>query len=77
MYIIMYISASSCYKEMSTRGMPIEQLVYSSLRESRQFSDSSAYNMFERWLANVETTLERENRTLLLAFDEFEKPHLS
>jgi hypothetical protein len=33
--------------------------------------------MFERWLANVETTLERENRTLLLAFDEFEKPHLS
>ena len=73
----MYISALSCYKEMSTRGMPIEQLVYSSLRESRQFSDSSAYNMFEHWLANVETILERENRTLLLAFDEFEKPHLS
>jgi len=65
--------AQGIYNEMSTRSMPVTQLSYSILQDSRQINDPAAYNVFEGWLANVEATLVREDRILLLAFDEFEK----
>lgn len=51
-------------------GRPSDPAAYKSVSWS---SDPSAYKYFERWLAQVEETLEQENRTLLLAFDEFEE----
>lgn len=36
-------------------------------------NEAAAYHLFTRWLTEVELLLERENRLLLLAFDEFEK----
>ena len=65
--------ASNIAHEMAARGMPVAELSYRDLRGAAQLNDSSAYATFERWLAQAEATLEREDRTLLLAFDEFEK----
>jgi len=38
-----------------------------------QGRDPTAYDTFDRWLREVEVVLEKEDRSLLLAFDEFEK----
>lgn len=42
------------------------------MREEQKVNDARAYRVFEQWLAGVEAVLRREDRTLLLAFDEFE-----
>src|SRR5205807_2430516 len=59
--------------EMRNRGLPIGSLPYAALKEAVQINDPAAYNLFGRWLTGVEETLEQEDRTLVLAFDEFEK----
>ena len=58
--------------EMNTRAMSVEPLQFGFLQEKRRASSPAAYRYFEQWLARVETMLEREQRTLLLTFDEFE-----
>ncbi len=85
--------ADGIHKEMNARSMPIDRLVYRTLRGSQQSSSrsstpqshsesyvsgyeegaSAAYNLFGEWLKDVELALEREDRTLLLLLDEFEK----
>jgi uncharacterized protein len=64
--------ADGIHREMNARGMAVKGLVYSELREVRRASDASAYRSFDHWFAGIEGLLERERRTLLLAFDEFE-----
>lgn len=64
------VLADGIARAMKARAMPVENLVYDSMRT--QQSDAYMYSYFENWLAGVEEVLERENRTLLLAFDEFE-----
>jgi hypothetical protein len=58
---------------MNSRGMSIEQLSYKALQESGQVNDSLVYETFDHWLIQIEAILDREDRILLLAFDEFEK----
>jgi uncharacterized protein len=58
---------------MNARGMQVKSLAYELLRETRKESDPAVYHEFDRWLDQVESLLEQEDRTLLLMFDEFEK----
>lgn len=64
------VLADGIARAMNARAMPVESLVYDSMRS--QQNDASIYSYFENWLAQVEKILAQENRTLLLAFDEFE-----
>ncbi|MEO9029196.1 MAG: hypothetical protein ABI413_10295, partial [Ktedonobacteraceae bacterium] len=57
---------------LESRGIPVEKLAYETRRDDNRSYDARIYRAFERWLAKVEAVLEREERTLLLAFDEFE-----
>jgi len=51
---------------------PLESLAHAqSIRA--EISPYAAYSIFDSWLGNVESVLEREGRTLLLMLDEFEK----
>jgi len=58
---------------MKTRGLKAKKLAYESLKEARRENEAEVYHIFNRWLKGIERTLEREDRTLLLLFDEFEK----
>lgn len=73
--------AEGISREMNVRAIPVEKMDYGSLqqylplglvRQSDTKSDANVYRNFERWLAEIEDLLEQEQRTLLLAFDEFE-----
>lgn len=58
---------------MNTRAMPVEPLHFGILQEASRGSDPFAFRYFEDWLTELEDLLEQEQRTLLLAFDEFEE----
>ena len=64
------VLADGITRVMKTRALPVDRLGYDSMRA--QQNDASVYSYFNNWLAGVEDMLERENRMLLLAFDEFE-----
>ena len=59
-------------REMNSRGMQIKSPAYDALSEVSLVSDAAAFSYFKQWFVGLETTLRREQRTLLLAFDEFE-----
>jgi hypothetical protein len=65
--------AEEISKAMSTRGLPVRKLPYEQLQEASHRSETEVYYQFERWLELIEPTLEQADRTVLLAFDEFEK----
>lgn len=65
--------AEEIYKAVRLRGMSIGRLDYSRLREALQRNEAAIYQPFDAWLDSVESRLERENRTVFLLFDEFEK----
>jgi hypothetical protein len=88
--------ADGIYKEMRARSLPVDRLVYRTLRDfstqiahqanpspnetlinaqstRSEISPYIAYSIFDGWLRNVESVLEKEGRTLLLMLDEFEK----
>jgi uncharacterized protein len=58
---------------ISTRGIPLKKLAYTELNEAQQENEAAAYRTFDIWLKQVEQVLEQEKRTILIAFDEFEK----
>lgn len=62
--------ADGITREMKARALNVNSLSYSALR--LQPGDAHVYRAFETWLDHVETVLTQEDRTLLLAFDEFE-----
>ena len=70
---LLFEIADGIRKEMGARGMRVPRMRYNSLNEARRENEPTAYRLFERWLKEVEDLLEREDRMLLIAFDEFEK----
>jgi uncharacterized protein len=58
---------------MSKSGMQVEKLEKESLQEASRKNEAAVYNIFDEWLKELESILDQNNRTLLLAFDEFEK----
>jgi hypothetical protein len=65
--------AEGIYKAMSQRGMSIAKIENMCLREALHRNEAAVYPPFNEWLDQVESVLARENRTVLLLFDEFEK----
>lgn len=65
--------AGEIYKAVSARGMRVKKLEQAHLREASRKNEAAVYRLFDEWLDSVEKVLEREDRTLLLLFDEFEK----
>jgi hypothetical protein len=65
--------AEEISKAMSIRGLPARKLPYEQLQEAGRRSETEVYYQFDRWFEFVESILEQADRTLLLAFDEFEK----
>jgi len=65
--------AEEIYKVMNFGGMPVRTLVHMSLREASEESDAAAYYIFDEWFRELEQTLEQNDRTLLLIFDDFEE----
>ncbi len=65
--------AEEIYKVVTIRGMRIKKLEYERLQTSSQQNEAVVYHVFDEWLKRLEKVLEHEDRTLLLAFDEFEK----
>ncbi len=65
--------AGEIYKAVSARGMRVKKLEQGHLREASRKNEAEVYRLFDEWLDSVEKVLEREDRTLLLLFDEFEK----
>ncbi|MBV9710680.1 MAG: ATP-binding protein, partial [Ktedonobacteraceae bacterium] len=57
---------------MEARGLKARKLEYERLQEARRENEAAVYYVFNKWLKGIEKTLEREDRTLLLTFDEFE-----
>ncbi len=60
-------------KMMSANGMQVKKLEYMQLREASRENEAAVYYLFDEWFKELEPILEREDRTLLLLFDEFEK----
>ena len=65
--------AEEIYKATSARGMQIKKLQYQYLYEASQKNEATVYRLFDGWLKSLEYKLESMDRTLLLAFDEYEK----
>jgi hypothetical protein len=65
--------STAIYNVMISRGLQVKKLGYERLVEASMTNEIEVYYVFEKWLADVERVLAREDRTLLLTFDEFEK----
>ena len=65
--------AGEIYKAVSARGLRVKKLEQGHLREASRKNEAEVYRLFDEWLDDLEKVLEREDRTLLLLFDEFEK----
>lgn len=65
--------ARAIYTETNVRGLTVKRLKEDRLTEAERKNEAAAYNVFNDWLLELEQVLERNARTLLLAFDEFEK----
>ena len=57
---------------MNTRGIKGKKLAFEQLKQANRENEATVYYVFNKWLKSIEHTLEREDRTLLLMFDEFE-----
>jgi hypothetical protein len=65
--------AEEIRKGMQARGIQVKSLAYAQLMEASKENEAAVYYVIDTWLRGVERILEREDRTLLLTFDEFEK----
>jgi len=65
--------SSEASRALDARGIRVPQLEYEVLNKARQENEALVYRYVDRWLSEVEAVLERRDRVLLLAFDEFEK----
>jgi hypothetical protein len=60
-------------KVMSGRGIKVKKLEQIQLKAASRRNEAEVYRLFDDWLDEQEKLLEREDRTLFLLFDEFEK----
>lgn len=58
---------------LEARGLKAKKIAYERLQGARRENEAAVYYVFSRWLRGIEQMLEREDRTLLLLFDEYEK----
>ncbi|MGZ3628266.1 MAG: hypothetical protein ACXWPS_17340 [Ktedonobacteraceae bacterium] len=65
--------AGEIYKIMSGRGMKVKKLEQVQLKAANRRNEAEVYRLFDAWLNDQEKLLQREDRTLLLLIDEFEK----
>jgi hypothetical protein len=66
--------AQGIHNAMSMRGMPVIPLDYVVLQAAKDKNEATVYHRFDTWLTrHVERVLAREDRTILITFDEFEK----
>ena len=65
--------AGEITKMMNANGMQIKKLEFVRLKEAGRENEAVVYYLFDEWFELLEPMLEREDRTLLLLFDEFEK----
>ncbi len=65
--------AEAISQEMLLQGIQVRCVTYEQLQKSSQGSENAVYFHFDRWLAHVEAVLARQDRVLLLCFDEFEQ----
>jgi hypothetical protein len=54
-------------------SIKIDTMEYKQLYKASKENEAASYSIFEKWLKHVEYRLKQEDKTLLLAFDEFEK----
>jgi hypothetical protein len=61
------------FQAMTARGLMVRKLEYAALNEARRENAAAPYRLFDEWLRELENILVREDLTILLTFDEFEK----
>jgi len=69
----LYSLAQEIYKMLNLRGIQVEPLERNHLMAALRRNEASVYQPFDAWLDRLEDLLKREDRTLLLLIDEFEK----
>ena len=65
--------ADEISRVVSVRGASLKPVSEEKLERATQKNEAAVYRIFNRWFKDLEDTLERDDRTLLLIFDEFEK----
>lgn len=65
--------AEEIYEVMKVKGIRVKKLNYENLQEARRENEATVYYYMNRWLNDIERSLQSEDYTLILAFDEFEK----
>jgi uncharacterized protein len=71
--IFLWRIAEEMVKVMRGDGIKVRDLELAALLDAGKQNEAMIYFVFQRWLSIVERTLAREERIVLLAFDEFEK----
>lgn len=70
--VFLFILAEGIQKEMRQLGIKIQGLTSASLRDISRTNAGLVYELFDRWLDDVEKELEKAERTILICFDEYE-----
>jgi hypothetical protein len=66
--------AANIERQMKDRGILVPTLERAQLDQTQQLQgELPVYDQFDQWLILIEQILEQEDRTLILAFDEFEQ----
>jgi len=65
--------AASIFETLDRHGVNVKKLEYEQIRSASLENEATAYWIFDEWFKSVEQILEKQNRTLLLTLDEFEK----
>ena len=71
--VFLFEIARVACQALDDQGIHVPALEYDILNDARRENEAMVYRFFDQWLVQVETTLEREDRILLITFDEFEK----
>jgi len=58
---------------LSQNGYNVSRLATTKLAEAEAKNELAIYAVFDSWLKNIEQTLEKADKVLLITFDEFEK----
>jgi AAA ATPase domain len=65
--------AAGIKKQLSDRGLPVQQLDRSQFEQAQQMDEIEVYALFDQWYTAIDQALDQINCVLILMFDEFEK----